>query len=132
MKESHIQTIFGKNNLIHGVFELKICNGSSLRVDAVRPHQMEALLAARGEGYYHKISDNLTFDNRRGMRFPSKKPFDCFYLKDTPAYIVVCIYTPRKPKEFCYILPEAWKHDTKKSLNREEIRAVSKFIEIYR
>ncbi len=131
MKEAQIQTIFGKNNKVHGVFELKICNGSSLRVDAVKPHQMEALLAARGDGLYHKITDQPIFFGQK-TRFHSLKPFDCFYLKDTPAYIVVCIYTPRKPKEFCYILPEKWKHDTKKSLNREEIRAVSEFIEIYR
>lgn len=131
MKESHIQTIFGKNNKIHGVFELKLCMGTSLRVDAVKEHQMEALLATQGEGLYHKLKDS-PFGHSQGFRFHMPTPFDCFYLKDTPAYIVVCLYTPRQPKEFCYILPGSWKSDTKKSLNREEIRNISEFIEIYK
>ena len=75
---------------------------------------------------------NSPFGHSQGFRFHMPTPFDCFYLKDTPAYIVVCLYTPRQPKEFCYILPGSWKSDTKKSLNREEIRNISEFIEIYK
>jgi len=125
MKEAHAQTIFGKNNKIHGVFELKMCKGGSLPLDSVKLHQIEALLATQGEGLYHRITDQPWGGT---SKFTYKKPFDCFFLKDTPAYIVICIYTPRKPKEFCYIKPENWKHEFKKSLKRQEIKDISTHI----
>lgn len=126
MKEKDIQTIFSKHNKIHGVFELKLCKTNSIRYDAVRPHQMDALKAIKGDGLFHKITDSLPkFGHSTFMRFTSKKPFDCFFLKGTPSYIVICLYTPRKEKLFCYICPEEWEksqnESTKKSLNREEI-----------
>lgn len=134
VKEKDIQTIFGKKNKLDGVFELKLLKGSSIRFDAVKDHQIEALMAVSGEeGLYHKINDLPVFPGCK-TRFASPKPFDCFYLKNIPAYIVICVYTPRKKKLFCYIMPEAWTrakiNSKKKSINREEIEDITHWLMI--
>ena len=108
MREKDIQTVFGKINQRHGVFELKLSKGISIRFDSVKEHQREALLKASGdEGLYHKISDSF-IGTRNGLRFPSPKPFDCVFLKNTPAFVVVCFYVPYKRKTFYYVPIERW------------------------
>jgi len=127
-KEKHVQTLFGKKNKLEGFFELKLCKGKSIRWDAVKPHQIEALKKAKDEGIYHKISDSLPiFGGNKHMRFTAKKPFDCLFLK-APAYVVVCFYIPRKQKT-CYYIKidrylEAWGKSDKKSYTEEDAELI--------
>lgn len=109
MKEKHIQSLFGKINKVVGVFELKFIKCDKgifppLPFDRVAAHQSDALLCASTDrGLYHKISDSFVGDKSGQRRFPSPKPFDCLYLKEIPAYVVICWYVPRKLKQFVYI-----------------------------
>jgi penicillin-binding protein-related factor A (putative recombinase) len=130
MKESQIQSLFGKKNTLHGVFELKLCKGKSIRWDSVKPHQIEALKKVKEKGLYHKITDSLPkFGHSEHLRFTSKKPFDCFYLKNTPSFVVVCFYIPRKQKTCYYIDIDsyllAWSESTKKSYREEDAEKIS-------
>lgn len=103
MKEKDIQQIFKKKNKKCGVFELKLCKGTSMAFDHVADHQIEALMSVAGqEGLYYKIAD-APFGHSGGFRFHKPKPFDCFFLKEVPAYVVICWYVPKKKKEFHYI-----------------------------
>ena len=116
MKDKDLQTLFGRKNNIHGVFELKIVKGRSMPFNAVQDHQISALLDANGTGLYHKISD-ASYE---------KKPFDCFYLVDTPAYVVPVWYVPRKQKTAYYIRIDSymsvWDKAERKSLTEEMAR----------
>ena len=112
--EKNAQQKFKEANLLYGVFELKLVNLSknqSIAFDRVAEHQAEALLAvSTGKGLYHKIADSPVSWQTK-MRFGKPKPFDCFKLKDIPAYVVVCWYNPEKPrgnKEFHYIRIQAF------------------------
>lgn len=61
-------------------FELKHTRGSdSLPFSAVEDHQLNALKAASGKGFFYKISDES-----KGY-----KPFDCFTMRGCEAYIVI-------------------------------------------
>jgi len=132
MRESVIQTAFGKKNKRIGVFELKLCKGRSIRWDSVKDHQIEALYQAKWEGFYHKISDSLpVFGGNKHMKFTSKKPFDCFYIK-TDAYVVVCFYVPRK-KKLCYYIDIdvfiEWMADSeRKSFREEEAKEMAEYV----
>jgi len=115
MKEKNFQSEFKKNNKIHGVFELKLCKGVSLPFSRVESHQEEALLAATTrEGFYYKIPDQPVSELEEGapkgkeiqftqIRFTLPKPFDCFLVKNTPAYVVIMFYVPRKKKTVYYV-----------------------------
>ena len=99
MREKDIQVEFKKFNKIEGVFELKILKVSEsgkyppLPFSAVADHQVQALKSASdGSGLYHKISDSFIGDKNGQRRFPSAKPFDCFFLRYVPAFVVVCYY----------------------------------------
>lgn len=103
MKEKNIQSIFKNTNKKEGLFELKLCKGTSLPFDAVYDHQIEALMNGSSEkGIYHKISD-APFGHSSGFRFHKPKPFDCLFFRNVPAYVVICWYVPRKKKAFHYI-----------------------------
>lgn len=131
MKEKNVQVIFGKNNTIHGVFELKLCKGNSQSFKSVANHQVEALLKASGEGMYHKIQDEPF--GRTQYRFTKPKPFDCFFLKNTPAFVVLCWYTPRKKKEFHYIEIGDWETEkmiaTRKSITKSRSYEIATYKE---
>ena len=105
MREAQFQTEFGKRNEVHGIFELKLCKTKRLAFSAVKEHQEKALVHANmGGGLYHKISDAPFFkDEKARMRFTKPKPFDCLFLKNIPAYVVVMFYVPRKNKMVYYI-----------------------------
>ena len=107
MKEKDFQTEFGKRNRIHGVFELKFCKGKSLPFDCLAEHQEKALLDVSHDGLFHKISDFPVFANS-GARFNRPKPFDCFYLSQTMAYVVIMFWIPRKKKNVYYIKIQDW------------------------
>ena len=126
MKESQIQTLFSKQNTVYGCFELKLCKGTSIRFDAVRPHQLQALLdVSSNKGLFHKINDMPIFSGDLS-RFTNPKPFDCFYLKNIPAYIIVCFYIPRVQKTCYYLSPSSWQlleiTSPKKSIREEELK----------
>jgi len=128
MKEKHIQTMLSKVHNIHGVFELKLCKTKSIRFDSVKDHQIEALWRSQTEGLFYKIPDFPMFAGSK-TRFNSKKPFDFFYLKDTPAYVVICFYVPRRRKTCYYIRISEWvratKMSKKKSIREEDVYAIS-------
>ena len=107
MKERDFQTLFSKRNTIHGVFELKFTKGKSLPFNSLAEHQEKALLDVAGDGHFHKISDFPIFANS-GARFNRPKPFDCFYLSQTMAFVVVMFWIPRKKKNVYYIKIEDW------------------------
>ena len=99
MKEKDAQNWFMHNNTRYGVFELKLSKNPSIRFDSLKEHQIKALTDISGErGLYYKINDAPYT-----MKFTQKKPFDCFHLKNIPAYVVICWYKPRTLKEFHYI-----------------------------
>ena len=109
MKERDFQSEFGKRNKVAGVFELKFCKGTSLPFKSVADHQIKALKDASTDGLYHKISDSPFFKDPAGkMRFTKPKPFDCFYLKNIHAYVVIMWWIPRKKKNVYYIPIARW------------------------
>ena len=129
MKEKNFQTEFKEKNKIHGVFELKLCKGTSIGFSSVAEHQREALLQVSTEGLYHKIADSPV--SWGGQRFTKKKPFDCFYLKGVPAYVVIQFYKPRKKKDVYYIpitrFLKAEEEAKRKSLTEEMCNEISDF-----
>lgn len=107
MTEKNMQTLFGKYLQAYPpdrseVYELKIAKGKSLPFSALAPHQREYLVASEREGFYHKITDQPIFSGQQ-TRYHSPKPFDCFYLCHTPAYVVIWFYKPRQAKIFIKI-----------------------------
>ena len=131
MKEKEIQTLFGKEINIPGVFELKLCKGNAMPYDAVKDHQIKGLLDVKGEGLFHKISDSPIFAGMK-TRFTKPKPFDCMFIKEYPAYVVICFYVPKQPKAV-YIIDiddfiKAKKTDTRKSITREKALLIAKLV----
>jgi penicillin-binding protein-related factor A (putative recombinase) len=62
------------------VFELKLCKGTSFNKHEIAEHQIRALKMAKGNGVYHKISDQSI----------GQKPFDSFIVKGIDAFLVIC------------------------------------------
>lgn len=132
MKEEDFQREFGKRNEIYGVFELKISKGKSIRFDAVKEHQRKALLAVSStKGLYHKIADPPVFYGMR-TRFNAKRPFDCFFVREQDAYVVVMFYEPRVKKNVYYVRIEDWIRaedlSPKKSITEKCIKNISSWI----
>jgi len=131
VKESNIQSILAKKHNLLGVFEVKLSKTKSIRYDAVKPHQVKGLLSAKKKGLYHKLSDFPMFAGSK-TRFNREKPFDFFYLKDTPAYVVICFYEPRVKKICYYIDIEDWifasDMSDKKSITEEEVEQICSHI----
>ena len=104
MKEKNFQTMFSKwikgKNLPTTAWELKIVKLKSMPFDAVKEHQVKALLDARFCGLYHKIND-APWGGK--MRFTTPKPFDCFNIAEAEAYVVIWFYHPRQKKEMIWI-----------------------------
>jgi len=65
------------------VFELKRTLTNSLPLKEIRAHQVRALSMA-DTGLYYKIPDDSM----------AQKPFDCFFLKGTPGFVVIA-YGPQ-------------------------------------
>ncbi|RLC34857.1 MAG: hypothetical protein DRZ76_01760 [Candidatus Nealsonbacteria bacterium] len=130
MKEKNFQQEFRNKNAIPGVFELKLCKSTSLPFSNIAPHQLKALSDAGSDaGLYHKLTDQpVSFqqdrqniqEQKKQQRFTRPAPFDCFFLKNIPAYLVVMFYTPRKKKNVYYIaidsLLEMIEHAGRKSM----------------
>lgn len=68
------------NPMHSGAYELKQTETHSLPFDAVKDHQVDALVASKSkDGFLYKIGDDS-----RGF-----KPFDCFYLRNSFAWVVI-------------------------------------------
>jgi len=128
MKEKDIQSMLAKKHTLHGAFELKLCKTKTIRFDSVKEHQVNALLEVSSTGHYHKISDFPMFKGSK-TRFNRKKPFDFFFISNTPAYVIICFYVPRRRKTCYYIRIIDWiKKETdssKKSITESEIKAIT-------
>ncbi len=118
MKESQIQSLFGKKNTANGVFEIKLVKEKRFNFKSkMEDQQIPSLLKAESEdGCYHKLSDMSA----------GKKPWDCQRIANTPAYIVLVWYKPRKPKMAYYIrIGDISKFiDNNKSITEEEARNI--------
>lgn len=81
-REASFQTEFNKYlraKKLYGVFELKQTTTNYFLFDAVKPHQVDGLLAAQDYGFVWKLSD---MDIR-------EKPFDCMNVPPVPGYVVI-------------------------------------------
>lgn len=98
-------------------FELKHTRGkNSLPFSAVEDHQLHALLAASGKGFFYKISDESQ----------GYKPFDCFALRACEAYIVI-----KYPSFFVLITVESFIMEKETSKRRSLTEARAKELAIY-
>lgn len=104
------------------VFELKRTLTYRLPLKDVKPHQVAALTAARGNGLYYKIPDDSY----------GAKPFDCFFLKGVEAYVVVA-FGP-KLKQFHLIPIDSWNKlcniEGIKSIHEDDLDPISTLIVI--
>jgi hypothetical protein len=103
MTESIIQTLFSKviETDRNAAYELKIEKGKSMPFNKVAEHQLEALKRVKTTGLFYKLTDMPHFAGMKA-RFDRKKGFDCLTIKGK-AYIGICFYEPRKPKEVILI-----------------------------
>lgn len=139
MTERELQsafTRFVKDNRPNAsaVFELKLAKGPSLAFNSLAPHQVSALLDAKTEqGVYYRIMDQPWMPDRK-YSFQKPKPFDCFFVREVEAYVVVCFYKPRKRKEALFIHIDAWckevKDSKRKSLTEARAREISSKAEL--
>lgn len=67
-------------------------------------HQLAALLAVKHNRLAYKIADDSV----------GFKPFDCFHIRNAPAYVVVMFYK-RGTKKFYMIDVDTWERETKVS-----------------
>ena len=105
------------------VFELKRTLTFRIPLSDVKGHQIEALSASHGKGLYYKIPDDSY-----GL-----KPFDCFFLKDIEAYVVIA-FGPTL-KRFHLIPIDAWQklcaEDGRKSVHEDDLDGISVRVDIH-
>lgn len=103
MKEKNLYPLFRDKNETVGVFEIKLVKKNCIPFKNIYDHQIEALQKADSDcGLYHKIADQ-TVGRNNTFGWTLKKPFDCFYVKNIPAYVVIIFYIPIKKKIAYYI-----------------------------
>jgi len=105
------------NPLISGAFELKQTTSNALAFDAVKEHQLDALLASESKtGILYKAPDDSM----------GVKPFDYFYLRNALSFIVI-----KYPKFFVLIEPERFikeqKQSKRKSLTSERAKEIASY-----
>jgi penicillin-binding protein-related factor A (putative recombinase) len=83
-------------------FELKRTTSDSLPTKSIAPHQLVALNQAFDDTLYHKIAD---------VGY-AKKPFDCFVLQQSLAYIVIAF--GKRLTDFHIIPIKVWEENTQK------------------
>lgn len=96
-------------------FELKIVKGKSMPFNKVALHQVHNLKLAQ-KALVYKIADV-------GL---APKPFDCFYLKEALAYVVIWFYKPRQPKECILIEVNTFERESLLSKRRSLTEARAK------
>lgn len=116
-------TRWAKHNIQHScAVELKVANGKSLPFNAVADHQYASLLASKQQSLVFKIPD-VGYD---------VKPFDCFVLSKSRAYIGILFYEKRGDKEFYLIDIENFiqfrDSATRKSILRDDAKAIASII----
>ena len=140
-KEKNFQTEFKAHNTLTGCFELKLCKGMSIPFKNVADHQIQALLdVSSNKGLYHKLTDQAVSAqvqaNTKTMRFVRPSPFDCFYLKNIPAYIVIMFYEIHKKKNVYYITINDFlamrEESTRKSITEQMAEDYAEFRESYK
>jgi hypothetical protein len=139
MKESKFQTEFNnliKDNLdfvrshmgLNFAAELKVVKGIkenqtlSFPFDKLPDDQLQELCAVMTHnGLICKIPDGI---RTASTRFIPEKPFDCFYMSNAQAYIVIMFYVKRKKKVMYVIKPGPYISAREKNLseNRKSIR----------
>lgn len=126
MNEAQFQSMFTRHLRQYAdesaAYELKISKTNRLPFSAVKEHQEVALLRAKHGTLVHKISD-------MGIGY---KPFDCFTLCGSAAYVVVMFYK-QKARRVCYLIDiDDWmsfkKTHTRKSLTEQDARGLGKEI----
>lgn len=132
MVEKDFQSLF-KNWLganmptVSTVYELKLEKKNSIAFNRVYDHQVIGLRMAKYGGLYHKIPDSPV--SYGGSRFNKPKPFDCFVIIGSEAYVVILFYEPRKDKLVFFIDIDAWIEErdtsTRKSLTKDRAREIS-------
>ena len=71
------------------VYELKLVRSGNFRIASWLknyPHQARGLMEAKKHGCYHKLSDQSQ----------DKKPWDCFFIKNSKAFLVIYFNEYRK------------------------------------
>lgn len=105
------------NPRLSGAFELKQTTRNSLPFNAVAEHQLEALRAVNNDGLLYKAPDDSI----------GQKPFDYFYLRNAPAYVVV-----KFPKFFVAITIETFilekSRSKRKSLLSGRAKDIASFV----
>lgn len=92
------------NPQISAAFELKQTQTDSISFSCLQEHQADALRAVKSrQGLLYKAPDDS-----RGV-----KPFDLFYLKDTPAFVVI-----KYPQSFYLIDIDTWLLESSRSKRR--------------
>ena len=111
-REAKMQTVFkhylqsDKYTGPSAAFELKRTLTDSLSFSEVEDHQEDSLDASLNQALYFKIPDDSI----------GAKPFDCFYLTNTLAYVVIGY--GKRLKSFVFIPINAWKQEKKTSKRR--------------
>lgn len=113
--EKDFQTDFGRwvhhgsAVLTSSGFELKVTPTDSIAFTDVREHQVDALLAVKRAKLFWKIPDDSM----------AAKPFDCFLLVASSAWIVVMFRCRERGQgEFFLIDVEVWTAERKRSKRR--------------
>lgn len=127
MHESDFQTLFTKyvrQNWSDGsaAFELKITKTGSLPFTRLEDHQVEALKKSKHKTLFHKISDMSL----------NAKPFDCFVLQDSLAYVVILFYEEGKEKVAYLIDIDEFVKESelsmRRSLTEERARQIAHYV----
>lgn len=111
-REQAMQTVFKhylQSDKYHGpsaVFELKRTTNNALPFSSVKEHQEEALDAAINRSLYYKIPDDTQ----------GQKVFDCFFLSNILAYVVVSY--GQKLRSFIFIPINEWKRERETSKSK--------------
>lgn len=135
MQEKNIQSLWGKwlkeNEQDNSyAYELKICKTKAIPLNSVKEHQVAGLLQAK-KGMYYRIYDQPWI---AGAGFQPTKPFDCLWIKAIKAYVCICWYIPRKPKELVMIEIEDWiklcKTHPRKSIRKDDVIGISSIISL--
>jgi hypothetical protein len=104
MTEKQMQSFWGAYIKRHlrlesEAYELKITKNNSIPFEALKEHQVDALLRVEQKGLYHRITDQPWMKDRPNT-YTLKKPFDCFCLVKAKGYVIIWFYKPRKRRVF--------------------------------
>ena len=119
------------NRNLTAAYELKLEKGTSMPFNKVKEHQIIGLKQAKSGGLFHKFVDMPHFKGA-GFRFDSTKPCDCVVINHAKAYVGICFYVPRKPKEVILIdiddFVKEMETSKRKSLTKERAKEISESV----